>query len=154
MKPNYKILAHSCIVEGNAQRTTRRRHHTAQYINHERSGSGSGSGSGNSQPAGGINPAHPWLATGCDHHHDSALQTRSPLRVTSLFGTASVRYTNPGPTKGIEDIHRGSSSDGEPFELVAGSQSIVTTNDRRRRSFQSGQVQFIEASRITVSLHR
>ena len=120
--------------------------------------SGSGSGSGNSgQPAGGINPGGiPGLATGM-RPPTNGLGASNPLAtlgVTSLFGTAQFAYQlTLAQQKGVVNIQSrpfGYVSDGEPFELVAGSQiPVVTTTIAGGAPFQSGQVQFIEASRIT-----
>jgi type II secretory pathway component GspD/PulD (secretin) len=73
--------------------------------------------------------------------------------VTSLFGTAQFAYQlTLAQQKGVVNIQSrpfGVVADGDTFDLVAGTQiPVVTTTIAGGAPFQSGQVQFIEASRI------
>jgi hypothetical protein len=117
--------------------------------------SGSGTGSDNSQPSG-LNPGGiPGLASGM-RVPTNGLGAASPLAtfgVTSVFGTAQFAYQlTLAQQKGVVNIQSrpfGIVSDGDTFDLVAGTQiPVVTTTIAGGAPFQSGQVQFIEASRI------
>jgi type II secretory pathway component GspD/PulD (secretin) len=73
--------------------------------------------------------------------------------VTSLFGTAQFAYQlTLAQQKGVVNIQSrpfGVVADGDTFDLIAGTQiPVVTTTIAGGAPFQSGQVQFIEASRI------
>jgi type II secretory pathway component GspD/PulD (secretin) len=119
-------------------------------------GTGTGTGSASGQPSSGINPGGiPGLATGM-RAPTNGLGAANPLAtfgVTSLFGTAQFAYQlTLAQQKGIVNIQSrpfGIVSDGDTFDLVAGTQiPVVTTTIAGGAPFQSGQVQFIEASRI------
>ncbi len=119
-------------------------------------GTGSGTGSASGQPASGINPGGiPGLASGM-RAPTNGLGAANPLAtfgVTSLFGTAQFAYQlTLAQQKGVVNIQSrpfGIVSDGDTFDLVAGTQiPVVTTTIAGGAPFQSGQVQFIEASRI------
>ena len=119
-------------------------------------GTGTGTGSTNGQPASGINPGGiPGLPTGM-RAPTNGLGAANPLAtfgVTSLFGTAQFAYQlTLAQQKGVVNIQSrpfGIVSDGDTFDLVAGTQiPVVTTTIAGGAPFQSGQVQFIEASRI------
>ena len=117
--------------------------------------SGSGTGSDNSQPSG-LNPGGiPGLASGM-RVPTNGLGAASPLAtfgVTSVFGTAQFAYQlTLAQQQGVVNIQSrpfGIVADGDTFDLVAGTQiPVVTTTIAGGAPFQSGQVQFIEASRI------
>ena len=119
------------------------------------SNTGTGSGSDNQQPSG-LNPGGiPGLATGM-RVPTNALGAANPLAtfgVTSVFGTAQFAYQlTLAQQKGAVNIQSrpfGIVADGDTFDLVAGTQiPVVTTTIAGGAPFQSGQVQFIEASRI------
>lgn len=119
-------------------------------------GSGTGSGSNSGQPVAGLNPGGiPGLATGM-RAPTNGLSASNPLAtigVTSLFGTAQFAYQlTLAQQKGLVNIQSrpfGIVADGDTFDLVAGTQiPVVTTTIAGGAPFQSGQVQFIEASRI------
>jgi type II secretory pathway component GspD/PulD (secretin) len=86
----------------------------------------------------------------------NALGAANPLAtfgVTSVFGTAQFAYQlTLAQQKGAVNIQSrpfGIVADGDTFDLVAGTQiPVVTTTIAGGAPFQSGQVQFIEASRI------
>ncbi len=114
-----------------------------------------GSGSDNQQPSG-LNPGGiPGLASGM-RVPTNALGAANPLAtfgVTSVFGTAQFAYQlTLAQQKGAVNIQSrpfGIVADGDTFDLVAGTQiPVVTTTIAGGAPFQSGQVQFIEASRI------
>jgi len=116
---------------------------------------GNGSSSDN-QPPSGLNPGGiPGLATGMRVPTNS-LGAANPLAtfgVTSVFGTAQFAYQlTLAQQKGVVNIQSrpfGIVTDGDTFDLVAGTQiPVVTTTIAGGAPFQSGQVQFIEASRI------
>jgi type IV pilus assembly protein PilQ len=116
---------------------------------------GTGSGSDNQQPSG-LNPGGiPGLASGM-RVPTNALGAANPLAtfgVTSVFGTAQFAYQlTLAQQKGAVNIQSrpfGIVADGDTFDLVAGTQiPVVTTTIAGGAPFQSGQVQFIEASRI------
>jgi type IV pilus assembly protein PilQ len=116
---------------------------------------GNGSGSDNSPPSG-LNPGGiPGLATGM-RVPTNGLGAANPLAtfgVTSVFGTAQFAYQlTLAQQKGVVNIQSrpfGIVADGDTFDLVAGTQiPVVTTTIAGGAPFQSGQVQFIEASRI------
>jgi type IV pilus assembly protein PilQ len=117
--------------------------------------SGSGSGNDNAQPSG-LNPGGiPGLGTGM-RAPSNGLGAANPLAtfgVTSVFGTAQFAYQlTLAQQKGVVNIQSrpfGIVADGDTFDLVAGTQiPVVTTTIAGGAPFQSGQVQFIEASRI------
>lgn len=119
------------------------------------SNTGTGTGSDNQQPSG-LNPGGiPGLATGM-RVPTNALGAANPLAtfgVTSVFGTAQFAYQlTLAQQKGAVNIQSrpfGIVADGDTFDLVAGTQiPVVTTTIAGGAPFQSGQVQFIEASRI------
>ena len=119
------------------------------------SNTGSGSGSDNQQPSG-LNPGGiPGLASGM-RVPTNGLGAANPLAtfgVTSVFGTAQFAYQlTLAQQKGAVNIQSrpfGIVADGDTFDLVAGTQiPVVTTTIAGGAPFQSGQVQFIEASRI------
>ncbi len=119
------------------------------------SNTNTGNGSDNSQPSG-LNPGGiPGLATGM-RVPTNGLGAANPLAtfgVTSVFGTAQFAYQlTLAQQKGVVNIQSrpfGIVSDGDTFDLVAGTQiPVVTTTIAGGAPFQSGQVQFIEASRI------
>ena len=119
------------------------------------SNTGSGSGSDNQQPSG-LNPGGiPGLASGM-RVPTNGLGAANPLAtfgVTSVFGTAQFAYQlTLAQQKGVVNIQSrpfGIVADGDTFDLVAGTQiPVVTTTIAGGAPFQSGQVQFIEASRI------
>jgi type IV pilus assembly protein PilQ len=116
---------------------------------------GTGSGSDNQQPSGLNAGGIPGLATGM-RVPTNALGAANPLAtfgVTSVFGTAQFAYQlTLAQQKGAVNIQSrpfGIVADGDTFDLVAGTQiPVVTTTIAGGAPFQSGQVQFIEASRI------
>lgn len=119
------------------------------------SSTNAGNGSDNSQPSG-LNPGGvPGLATGM-RPPTNGLGAANPLAtfgVTSVFGTAQFAYQlTLAQQKGVVNIQSrpfGIVADGDTFDLVAGTQiPVVTTTIAGGAPFQSGQVQFIEASRI------
>ena len=119
------------------------------------SNTGSGSGGDNQQPSG-LNPGGiPGLASGM-RVPSNGLSAANPLAtfgVTSVFGTAQFAYQlTLAQQKGVVNIQSrpfGIVADGDTFDLVAGTQiPVVTTTIAGGAPFQSGQVQFIEASRI------
>jgi hypothetical protein len=119
------------------------------------SNTGSGSGNDNQQPSG-LNPGGiPGLASGM-RVPTNGLGAANPLAtfgVTSVFGTAQFAYQlTLAQQKGVVNIQSrpfGIVADGDTFDLVAGTQiPVVTTTIAGGAPFQSGQVQFIEASRI------
>jgi len=116
---------------------------------------GNGTGSDNSQPSG-LNPGGiPGLGTGM-RVPTNGLGAANPLAtfgVTTVFGTAQFAYQlTLAQQKGVVNIQSrpfGIVADGDTFDLVAGTQiPVVTTTIAGGAPFQSGQVQFIEASRI------
>jgi type IV pilus assembly protein PilQ len=118
--------------------------------------SGNNSGGSNGQGVAGRNPGGiPGLAAGM-HQPTNGLGAGSPLAtfgVTSVFGTAQFAYQlTLAQQRGVVNIQSrpfGIVSDGDTFDLVAGTQiPVVTTTIAGGTPFQSGQVQFIEASRI------
>lgn len=138
------------IVVGNSQGTNLGGGTTLPNSN-----TGSGSGSDNQQPSG-LNPGGiPGLATGM-RVPTNGLGAANPLAtfgVTSVFGTAQFAYQlTLAQQKGVVNIQSrpfGIVADGDTFDLVAGTQiPVVTTTIAGGAPFQSGQVQFIEASRI------
>ena len=138
------------IVVGNSQGTNLGGGTTLPNSN-----TGSGSGSNNQQPSG-LNPGGiPGLATGM-RVPTNGLGAANPLAtfgVTSVFGTAQFAYQlTLAQQKGVVNIQSrpfGIVADGDTFDLVAGTQiPVVTTTIAGGAPFQSGQVQFIEASRI------
>jgi len=144
------------IVVGNTQGTNLGGGTTLPSTSTTTSGTGTGTGSASGQPASGINPGGiPGLATGM-RAPTNGLGAANPLAtfgVTSLFGTAQFAYQlTLAQQKGIVNIQSrpfGIVSDGDTFDLVAGTQiPVVTTTIAGGAPFQSGQVQFIEASRI------
>jgi Flp pilus assembly secretin CpaC len=119
------------------------------------SNTGSGNGGDNQQPSG-LNPGGiPGLASGM-RVPSNGLSAANPLAtfgVTSVFGTAQFAYQlTLAQQKGVVNIQSrpfGIVADGDTFDLVAGTQiPVVTTTIAGGAPFQSGQVQFIEASRI------
>ena len=119
------------------------------------SNTGSGNSSDNQQPSG-VNPGGiPGLATGM-RAPSNGLGAANPLAtfgVTSVFGTAQFAYQlTLAQQRGVVNIQSrpfGIVADGDTFDLVAGTQiPVVTTTIAGGAPFQSGQVQFIEASRI------
>jgi hypothetical protein len=116
---------------------------------------GNGTGNNTSQPSG-LNPGGiPGLASGMRVPSDG-LGAANPLAtfgVTSVFGTAQFAYQlTLAQQQGVVNIQSrpfGIVADGDTFDLVAGTQiPVVTTTIAGGAPFQSGQVQFIEASRI------
>ena len=119
-------------------------------------GSGSGSGTSNGQGVAGINPGGiPGLATGM-RQPSNGLGATNPVATfggSVLFGTAQFAYqltlAQQSGAVNIQSRPFGIVSDGDTFDLVAGTQiPVVTTTIAGGAPFQSGQVQFIEASRI------
>ena len=119
------------------------------------SNTGSGSGGDNQQPSG-LNPGGiPGLASGM-RVPGNGLGAANPVAtfgLTSVFGTAQFAYQlTLAQQKGVVNIQSrpfGIVADGDTFDLVAGTQiPVVTTTIAGGAPFQSGQVQFIEASRI------
>ena len=140
------------IVVGNARGTNLGGGTTLPNSNNN---SGSGSGNDNAQPSG-LNPGGiPGLGTGM-RAPSNGLGAANPLAtfgVTSVFGTAQFAYQlTLAQQKGVVNIQSrpfGIVADGDTFDLVAGTQiPVVTTTIAGGAPFQSGQVQFIEASRI------
>ncbi|MCA1579678.1 MAG: hypothetical protein LC794_20225 [Acidobacteria bacterium] len=140
------------IVVGNSRGTNLAGGTTLPNSNNN---TGSGTGSENQQPSG-LNPGGiPGLATGM-RVPSNGLGAANPLAtfgVTSLFGTAQFAYQlTLAQQKGVVNIQSrpfGIVADGDTFDLVAGTQiPVVTTTIAGGAPFQSGQVQFIEASRI------
>jgi len=121
------------------------------------SGSGTGTASGNgSNNNFGLNPGGvPSLGDGF-RQPTGSLGGASPLGtfgVSGVFGTAQVAYQlTLAQQRGVINIQSrpfGIVSDGDTFDLVAGTQiPVVTTTIAGGAPFQSGNVQFIEASRI------
>ncbi len=126
-------------------------------------GNGSGNASGNGTANGngssnnfGLNPGGvPSLGDGF-RQPTGSLGGASPLGtfgVSGVFGTAQVAYQlTLAQQRGVINIQSrpfGIVSDGDTFDLVAGTQiPVVTTTIAGGAPFQSGNVQFIEASRI------
>jgi len=117
--------------------------------------SGGGTGTDNAQPSG-LNPGGiPGLGSGM-RVPSNGLSAANPLAtfgLTSVFGTAQFAYQlTLAQQKGVVNIQSrpfGIVADGDTFDLVAGTQiPVVTTTIAGGAPFQSGQVQFIEASRI------
>ncbi len=142
------------IVVGNSRGTNLGGATTLPNSNNN-AGTGTGNGSGNSQPSG-LNPGGiPGLASGM-RVPTNGLGAPNPLAtfgVTSVFGTAQFAYQlTLAQQKGVVNIQSrpfGIVADGDTFDLVAGTQiPVVTTTIAGGAPFQSGQVQFIEASRI------
>jgi type II secretory pathway component GspD/PulD (secretin) len=127
--------------------------------NNSGSGNGTGSGAGNTNSSNnsvGLNPGGvPSLGDGF-RPPTGSLGGASPLAtfgVSSVFGTAQVAYQlTLAQQRGVINIQSrpfGIVSDGDTFDLVAGTQiPVVTTTIAGGAPFQSGNVQFIEASRI------
>lgn len=120
------------------------------------SGNGSGNGAGNSNNNFGLNPGGvPSLGDGF-RQPTGSLGGASPVGtfgVSGVFGTAQVAYQlTLAQQRGVINIQSrpfGIVSDGDTFDLVAGTQiPVVTTTIAGGAPFQSGNVQFIEASRI------
>jgi Flp pilus assembly secretin CpaC len=118
--------------------------------------SGSGSGTSNGQGVAGVNPGGiPGLATGM-RQPSNGLGATNPVATfggSVLFGTAQFAYqltlAQQSGAVNIQSRPFGIVSDGDTFDLVAGTQiPVVTTTIAGGAPFQSGQVQFIEASRI------
>lgn len=125
--------------------------------NNGSSGSGTGTGtSNNSNGTAGRNPGGiPGLATNM-RQPTNGLGASAPLATfggTVLFNSFQFAYQltlaqNQGAVN-IQSRPFGIVSDGDTFDLVAGTQiPVVTTTIAGGAPFQSGQVQFIEASRI------
>ena len=140
------------IVVGNSRATNLA---GATTLPNSTTNAGSGTGSDNSQPTG-LNPGGiPGLGSGM-RVPGNGLGAANPLAtfgVTSLFGTAQFAYQlTLAQQKGVVNIQSrpfGIVADGDTFDLVAGTQiPVVTTTIAGGAPFQSGQVQFIEASRI------
>jgi type II secretory pathway component GspD/PulD (secretin) len=120
------------------------------------SGTGSGSGSSNNSNGVGRNPGGiPGLATNM-RQPSNGLGASNPLATfggSVLFNSFQFAYQltlaqNQGAVN-IQSRPFGIVSDGDTFDLVAGTQiPVVTTTIAGGAPFQSGQVQFIEASRI------
>ncbi|HVE78372.1 MAG TPA: hypothetical protein VNA89_05905 [Gemmatimonadaceae bacterium] len=116
--------------------------------------SGGDGESGNGQ--GGLNPGGiPGLAAGMRQPTNGlgAANPAGTLGVSAIFGTTQVAYQlTLAQQKGVINIQSrpfGIVSDGDTFDLVAGTQiPVVTTTIAGGAPFQSGSVQFIEASRI------
>jgi Flp pilus assembly secretin CpaC len=141
------------IVVGNAQGTNLVGGATLAATTTTATGTGGGN---NEPPPSGINPGSiPGLATGM-RVPTNGLGAASPLATfgaTSLFGTAQFAYQlTLAAQKGVVNIQSrpfGTVSDGDTWELIAGTQiPVVTTTIAGGAPFQAGQVQFIEASRI------
>lgn len=121
------------------------------------SGSGSGTGTGNNgQGASGRNPGGiPGLAAGM-RQPTNGLSATNPLATfggSYLFNSFQFAYqltlAQQSGNVNIQSRPFGIVSDGDTFDLVAGTQiPVVTTTIAGGAPFQSGQVQFIEASRI------
>jgi len=119
-------------------------------------GGGNGSGNGNANSIFGLNPGGvPSLGDGF-RQPTGSLGGSSPLGtfgVSGVFGTAQIAYQlTLAQQRGVINIQSrpfGIVSDGDTFDLVAGTQiPVVTTTIAGGAPFQSGSVQFIEASRI------
>jgi len=120
------------------------------------SGSGSGTGTSNGQGVAGQNPGGiPGLAAGM-HQPTNGLAAINPLATfggTVLVNSFQFAYqltlAQQQGNVNIQSRPFGIVSDGDTFDLVAGTQiPVVTTTIAGGAPFQSGQVQFIEASRI------
>jgi Flp pilus assembly secretin CpaC len=123
--------------------------------NNNGSGNGNGTGNGGNNSFG-LNPGGvPSLGDGF-RPPTGSLGGASPLGtfgVSGVFGTAQVAYQlTLAQQRGVINIQSrpfGIVSDGDTFDLVAGTQiPVVTTTIAGGAPFQSGNVQFIEASRI------
>ena len=120
------------------------------------SGNGTGNGTSSGQGVAGRNPGGiPGLATGM-RQPSNGLGASSPLATfggSVLFNSFQFAYQltlaqNEGAVN-IQSRPFGIVSDGDTFDLVAGTQiPVVTTAIAGGAQVQSGQVQFIEASRI------
>lgn len=116
----------------------------------------SGTGTGNTQQPGGLNPGGiPSLATGMQQP-SSGLTASSPnatFGVTTVVGTAQFSYQlTLAQRQGVVNIQSrpfGVVTDGDTFDLAAGTQiPVVTSSIAGGAVTQTGNVQFIEASRI------
>jgi Flp pilus assembly secretin CpaC len=116
---------------------------------------GTGTGSGQTGQAG-LNPGGiPGLAEGMRQPTNGLAASNAPATFgfTTLIGTAQFSYQlTLAQQKGVVNIQSrpfGIVTDGDTFDLVAGTQiPIVTSSIAGGTSVQTGQVQFIEASRI------
>lgn len=130
---------------------------STQGNNSSGNGSGNGAANGNgSNSSFGLNPGGvPSLGDGF-RQPTGSLGGASPLGtfgVSGVFGTAQLAYQlTLAQQRGVINIQSrpfGIVSDGDTFDLVAGTQiPVVTTTIAGGAPFQSGNVQFIEASRI------
>ena len=129
---------------------------SSQNNNGSGNGSGNGTNSNGSNNSFGLNPGGvPSLGDGF-RQPTGSLGGASPLGtfgVSGVFGTAQVAYQlTLAQQRGAINIQSrpfGIVSDGNTFDLVAGTQiPVVTTTIAGGAPFQSGNVQFIEASRI------
>jgi Flp pilus assembly secretin CpaC len=147
------------LIVGNGGQTNLGGFTTLPRSSQNNNGSGNGNGTANSNGSNnnfGLNPGGvPSLGDGFKPPTGS-LGGASPLGtfgVSGVFGTAQVAYQlTLAQQRGVINIQSrpfGIVSDGDTFDLVAGTQiPVVTTTIAGGAPFQSGNVQFIEASRI------
>ena len=146
------------LIVGNGGQTNLGGFTTLPRSNQNNNGSGNGSGNGNANSTNnfGLNPGGvPSLGDGF-RQPTGSLGAASPLGtfgVSGVFGTAQIAYQlTLAQQRGVINIQSrpfGIVSDGDTFDLVAGTQiPVVTTTIAGGAPFQSGNVQFIEASRI------
>lgn len=149
------------LIVGNGGQTNLGGFTTLPRSSQNNNGSGSGNGNGTANSNGsnnnfGLNPGGvPSLGDGF-RQPTGSLGGASPLGtfgVSGVFGTAQVAYQlTLAQQRGVINIQSrpfGIVSDGDTFDLVAGTQiPVVTTTIAGGAPFQSGNVQFIEASRI------
>ena len=147
------------LIVGNGGQTNLGGFTTLPRSSQNNNGSGNGNGTANSNGSNnnfGLNPGGvPSLGDGF-RQPTGSLGGASPLGtfgVSGVFGTAQVAYQlTLAQQRGVINIQSrpfGIVSDGDTFDLVAGTQiPVVTTTIAGGAPFQSGNVQFIEASRI------
>ena len=144
------------LIVGNGGQTNLGGFTTLPRSNQNNSGSGNGNGTANSNNTFGLNPGGvPSLGDGF-RQPTGSLGGARPLGtfgVSGVFGTAQIAYQlTLAQQRGVINIQSrpfGIVSDGDTFDLVAGTQiPVVTTTIAGGAPFQSGNVQFIEASRI------
>jgi Flp pilus assembly secretin CpaC len=144
------------LIVGNGGQTNLGGFTTLPRSNQNNNGSGNGNGTANNNNTFGLNPGGvPSLGDGF-RQPTGSLGGASPVGtfgVSGVFGTAQVAYQlTLAQQRGVINIQSrpfGIVSDGDTFDLVAGTQiPVVTTTIAGGAPFQSGNVQFIEASRI------
>lgn len=149
------------LIVGNGGQTNLGGFTTLPRSSQNNNGSGNGNGNGTANGNGsannfGLNPGGvPSLGDGF-RQPTGSLGGASPVGtfgVSGVFGTAQVAYQlTLAQQRGVINIQSrpfGIVSDGDTFDLVAGTQiPVVTTTIAGGAPFQSGNVQFIEASRI------